>query len=366
MAGTYSYEKSRVERLRKLMSENRIDVVLVPPGPNFFYFSGFETETMERLALMIISQDDISIVSPKMLEEQIEKNSWIEDVRSWTDDENPYRIARNVISKLKPSQVAIDGTLPYFHYSPLFEKLRVRKTLGDSLLSSLRMIKDRDEIDRISTAVSRSEDALKATVDSISDEITEKGLASILEDNLLKKGLDRLAFTSIVASGENSSIPHHSATERKIRRYEPVVIDFGGRYHGYASDTTRTFFIDRATPEMEEIYEVTRNAQESTISQLNKDSTYGDADRIARGIIGGKGYGPRFIHRLGHGLGISVHEEPYLVPGNDRTIDENSVFTIEPGIYLPNKGGVRIEDTVRFSNGVCLPFNSFSKEINIL
>lgn len=366
MPGKYSYEKDRVDRLRKLMEEKKIDIALVPPGPNFFYFTGFETESMERLTLLLISRDGVTVISPKLIEEQIARNSWVENVVSWVDDQNPYRIARDEILEHKPSLLAIDGGLPYFHYSSLFEKLRVRKTLGDPYFSSLRMKKDSEEINRISEAISRSENALKATLDHINDEVTERDVAAILEDNMLKKGLDSVAFSSIVASGENSSVPHHSRSDRKIGRYEPIVIDFGGRYHGYASDTTRTLFIDRAPAEFEEIYEVTRSAQSAPIKQLGSDSTYAEADKIARGVIESKGYGKNFIHRLGHGLGISVHEDPYLVPSNTSKIDENSVFTIEPGIYLPGKGGVRIEDTVRFSHGQCLPFNNFSKELTLL
>lgn len=366
MAGVYSYEKDRVEKLRALMRQNGVDAFLIPPGPNFFYFSGLETEGMERLTLMVITGDDISVVAPKLMEEQLEEHTWIENIRSWTDDMNPYSVARNLISGGKPSLLAIDGSLPYFHYSPLFQRLRGRKVLGDGMLSTLRMIKDSSEIERISAAVSRSESALKRTLNDISDEITEKELATLLENNMMREGLDSLAFPTIVASGENSSVPHHSPTSRRINRYEPIVIDYGGRYRGYASDTTRTFFIDRAPGELEEIYEVTRNAQESTIKQLNRESTYADADRMAREVIDGKGYGSRFIHRLGHGLGISVHEEPYLVPSNTRLIDNDTIFTIEPGIYLPKKGGVRIEDTTRFAHGACVPFNSFSKELNLL
>lgn len=366
MGNSYFYEKQRIERLRELMEQNHIDVFLIPPGPNFFYFSGFETESMERLTLMVVTRNSVSVVSPKLMEEQLEENSWIENIRSWKDDEYPYRIARREISRAKPSLVAIDGALPYFHYSGLFERLRVRKVLGDRILSTLRMVKDSGEIEKISTAVGKSESALKRTVDYISDEITEKQLAARLDENMMAAGLDRPAFSSIVASGPNSSIPHHSPTGRRIGRYEPIVIDFGGRYQGYASDTTRTFFIDRASPEMEEIYEVTRNAQETTVKQLNSESTYADADHIAREAIAARGYGQNFIHRLGHGLGISVHEEPYLVPDNRNTLQENSVFTIEPGIYLPGKGGVRIEDTVQFSRKRCTPFNNFTREIGLL
>ena len=366
MTGTYFYQKKRVEKLRGLMSENGIGAFLVPPGPNFFYFTGFETETAERLALLFITMDDEYILCPKLMEEQVHLHSWIEDIRPWTDEQNPHKLARDYIAESRSPLVAIDGLMPYFHYAPLFHNSSSKEILGDSYTMSLRMVKDSEEMENISTAVRKSEEALKLTLDTVSEGVTEKFVAGRLQENYEKKGLDSPAFGSIVAAGENSSVPHHSPTDRQIKRYEPIVVDFGGRYNGYASDTTRTFFIDRATPEMEEIYDVTREAQVSTIEALNPETTYADADRIAREIIGRKGYGSKFIHRLGHGLGISVHEDPYLVPDNKQTILENSVFTIEPGIYLPGKGGVRIEDTVYFQGGKCTPFNKFPKGANYL
>ncbi len=366
MAGSFSFEKGRVERLRSLMSANRIDLTVIPPGPNFFYFSGFETEPMERLTLMLITDDEVSIVSPKMLEEQIEHGSWITDIRSWTDSDNPYRITEKIFSQVKPESIALDGALPYFQYYPLFQKSHHTTVPADSIISQLRMVKDDKEIENISRAISGSESALKQTLDQIHEGMPEKEVATILENNFLKNGLDRPAFSTIVASGENSSVPHHSPTEKKIGKKEPIVIDFGGSYHGYASDTTRTVFMGGATEEMERIYEVTREAQETAISELTGEHTYADADRIARDVIGRSGYGERFIHRLGHGLGISVHEDPYLVPTNTEKIGENTVFTIEPGIYLPGKGGVRIEETTLFRGGKCTPFNRFTKELTVL
>lgn len=366
MTGSYHYQKKRVEKLRELMSENRIDTFLVPPGPNFFYFTGFSTESHERLTLMFITMDGEYILAPKLMEEQLHLHSWVDDVRPWTDEENPHKLAKDYIEASRASLVAIDGVLPYFHYAPLFHNSSSKEILGDRFTMALRMEKDVEEMEYISTAVRKSEEALKLTLDHVSDEVTEKEVASRLHENYEKKGLDSPAFETIVAAGENSSVPHHSPTDRKINRYEPIIIDFGGRYRGYASDTTRTFYIDRATPEMEEIYEVDREAQVSTIEALNPETTYADADRIARDIISRKGYGNNFIHRLGHGLGISVHEDPYLVPDNRDPMKENSVFTIEPGIYLPGKGGVRIEDTVYFQSGECKPFNRFPKSINYL
>lgn len=363
MTGNFAYQKKRVEKLRELMDENRIDAFLVPTGPNFFYFTGFETESHERLTLMFITMDDQFILAPKLMEEQLHLHSWVEDVRPWTDEQNPHKMARDYLEKGNASLVAIDGLLPYFHYAPLFHNSSSKEILGDSYTMALRMVKDREELENISTAVRKSEEALKLTLDFVSDGVTEKAVAGKLQENFEKKCLDMPAFGSIVAAGENSSVPHHTPSDRKIARYEPIIIDFGGRYGGYASDTTRTFYIDRAKPDMEEIYEIDREAQETTIEALNPETTYADADKIAREVISRKGYGANFIHRLGHGLGISVHEDPYLVPDNKELMKENSVFTIEPGIYLPGKGGVRIEDTVYFQNGKCRPFNSFPKSI---
>lgn len=366
MAGSFSFEKERVRKLRSLMSEKGIDLTVIPPGANFFYFSGLETEPMERLTLMFVTEDDAVVVSPKMLEEQLEHESWVEDLRSWTDNDNPYSIAEEIISSTNPDTIAVDGSLPYFQYYPLFQKSTKRTVPAEEIISPLRMIKDREELDRISSAISGSEKALKQTIDILHDGMPERDVAAVLESNFLKNGLDGPAFSTIVAAGENSSIPHHSPTERKIKKGEPVVIDFGGRYKGYASDTTRTLFLGRPSPEMEEIYEINRKAQQTAISELSSSSTYADADRIARDVIEKGGYGERFIHRLGHGLGISVHEDPYLVPTNTERIANNTVFTIEPGIYLPGKGGVRIEDTTHFNNGRCMPFNRFTKEMTIL
>lgn len=366
MSGNFHFEKSRVEKLRNLMAENSVDLTVIPPGPNFFYFSGLETEPMERLTLMLVSSDDATVVSPKMLEEQVEHDTWISDIRSWTDSDDPYRITEDLISAVNPSKIAIDGSLPYFQYHPLFQESPVKTQPADGMIFSLRMVKDQEEIDRISKAVSGSEAALRKTLDDVSEGMTEKEVAAMLEGNFMRNGLDRIAFSSIVAAGENSSVPHHSPSERKIKKNEPIVIDFGGSYMGYASDTTRTVFLGSAPPEIEQIYEINREAQETAISELTGEHTYAGADRIARKVIEKGGFGPNFIHRLGHGLGISVHEEPYLFPGNSNRIGENVVFTIEPGIYLPGKGGVRIEDTTYFRNNKCIPFNKFPKELTVL
>ena len=366
MTDSFRYQKNRIEKLRNLMEENDVDAFLIPPGPNFFYFTGFQTESAERLAILIVTGETVSILSPLLMKEQIEGHSMVDEVRGWKDGEDPYRMANEMLETRKVKSIALDGHLPYFHYSKLFFMRKFREHLADEMFSKLRKVKDAEELNAISTAVLRSESALKETLGAITSGITEKELAGILGDNIKSAGLDEEAFPSVIAFGSNSAIPHHIPGERPLNHGEPMVIDFGGRFHGYASDTTRTLFLGEPSDKMLKIYEITRNAQERTVSDLNAESLYSDADRIARSVITEEGYGDRFIHRVGHGLGISVHEDPYLVPGNTEKIMEESVFTIEPGIYLSGTGGVRIEDTVTFRNGKCVSFNKFTKEITVL
>jgi Xaa-Pro aminopeptidase len=145
-----------------------------------------------------------------------------------------------------------------------------------------------------------------------------------------------------------------------------VLIDFGGKYMGYSSDTTRTCAYDKIQPGMKTIYEVVKDAQESALHGIKRDSTYASIDKTARDIITKSGYGKQFTHRVGHGLGIAVHEEPYLNSLNKQVIQKNAVFTIEPGIYLKGRGGVRIEDTVSFNGERAMPFNKLSKELAVI
>jgi Xaa-Pro dipeptidase len=179
-------------------------------------------------------------------------------------------------------------------------------------------------------------------------------------------GLAFPAFSSIVSFGKNAALPHHSPDETKLAKGDSIVIDFGGRYMGYASDTTRTFFWGNPGEEMVNIYNVVRLANQEVERNIDNRTTYASVDAMARSIIDEAGYGDRFIHRLGHGLGISVHEDPYLLPKNTERVLKNSVFTVEPGIYITGKGGVRIEDTNYFNGSGCITFNKLEKEITIV
>ncbi len=354
---------SRVAKVQKIMEQQGIASMLIPPGPDFFYFTGFETESMERLAVLVITPDRVVLVCPSLMKEQAEEATWVEEMEAWTDDEDPYAMLG---SFLPEGRCAIGGALPYSMLSGLRSVIKGKDILADAFTAPLRVAKEDAELQTIREAVMKSEAALLDTVPEISAGMTEIGLARILDSKMVDRGLQGPAFQTIVSAGANSAMPHHSPDSTVIKTGDMLVIDFGGRHNGYASDITRTFFLGKPDTQFERIYDLVREANEESRNSAGPESTYGGLDARARSVIEAGGYGKYFIHRLGHGLGISVHEDPYVVGRNQQSLIRNSVFTIEPGIYLPGRGGVRIEDTNYFDGSHCMAFNTLTREMQII
>lgn len=356
--------KDRIERLRRMMKESSIDAFLIPPGANFTYFTGMEVESMERLTLLVVDLQNTTVVCPSLMKEQVIEESPIRDLLPWKDDENPYSITRELI--IKSQNIAVEGTLQFFHLYELNRTVEKELLYRDDILTKLRIIKDENELSAIREAVKRSEKSLEVSIEKLVPGITEIQFSRILENEFFNQGLSGVAFSTIVSFGKNAAMPHHSPDNTKAKAGDSVVVDYGGRFDGYASDSTRTFFLGNPGERMLDVYETVKHANEDTRNMIGKDTTYAAMDVIARSIIEKKGYGKYFIHRLGHGLGLQVHEEPYLIPKNDYSVLKNSVFTIEPGIYIENLGGVRIEDTNYFNGSKCIAFNTMPRECVIL
>ncbi|MGC8562408.1 MAG: M24 family metallopeptidase [Thermoplasmata archaeon] len=358
--------KSRIRLLQKWMSKENINAVYLTPGDNFYYSTGFNADSMERLLAAVITQERSIMISPLMLEEQVGGTPWPGEVVTWKDGEDPYKRVLEVFTKNNIKTLAVERRISYSDVLR-FKKMGVRKfKFSDDVFNSWRIIKSKNEIEFIRTAVKSSEASYQKTLEEIHKGITEVELAGILEYNFKLHSLQSLAFESIVAFGENAGIPHHIPSDRKLRSGDVVLIDFGGKYMGYSSDTTRTCAYDKIQPKMRAVYGVVKEAQESALQNITRDSTYNSIDKTARDLITKRGYGEYFTHRLGHGLGIAVHEEPYLNSINKQIIQKGAVFTIEPGIYLKGVGGVRIEDTVTFDGKKAFPFNELSKELAII
>lgn len=217
--------------------------------------------------------------------------------------------------------------------------------LATNLLESLRIKKDQDEIIQIKKACEITSQSLWYLINDLRPGMTERQIAKKFWQNALDRGADALAFQTIVATGENSASPHHEPTGRVLQRGDLVTIDCGVSLNGYQSDMTRTVFISKSEPWQEEIYDAVRQAQEAAVKEAKIGVSAGQVDLKARLVISDAGFSDYFVHGTGHGVGLAVHEAPFITKGNEIQLDENYCFTVEPGVYLPGRGGVRIEDT---------------------
>ena len=238
---------------------------------------------------------------------------------------------------------------------------------AESVLSGLRIKKDESEIAAMRKAVQIAEAALKATLPSIKVGITEAQIASELTIQLLKAGSESaLPFEPIVASGSNSANPHAVPTERRLQKGDLLVIDWGATYQGYISDLTRSFAVGELTPEFAKIANSVYLANRAGCSKVKPGISAGEIDTATRKVISDAGYGSFFTHRTGHGIGMQAHEAPYIFSGNETPLEPGMSFTVEPGIYLPGKGGIRIEDNVVVTpNGVDV-LSSLDREIQVI
>ncbi|HHI01583.1 MAG: aminopeptidase P family protein [Thermococcus sp.] len=334
----------RMKRFLEYLEE--YDGALITPGSNLYYLTGMAPQaTEERLFLLVVNRDGESVlIAPKLYENEVE---W-KNVVFWRDEENPYGVLERVLSSLnlKSGKILVEDTMrasflihierflenyTFYPLSVVTKEMRMRK--GEK---EIRLMKKAAEI-----------------VDKVFYEIASRDLMGKSEKQvaleiefLIRELADDVAFPPIVASGKNAANPHHSPGERKIRHGDFVILDFGARYKGYCSDITRTVAIGHANEKLKEIYEIVKEAQERAFQSVREGIKAGDVDIAAREHIARKGYGEYFIHRTGHGLGLEVHEEPYISQASERILENSMTFTIEPGIYIPNLGGVRIEDDV--------------------
>ena len=329
--------KNRVQRVKERL-KGKADYLVLGPGSNMFYLTGFTEEPMERPILLILGEQDY-MIAPKMYEQQLSGLNL--EVRTYVDGEDPY----SLLQIKKGSSLAIDDQLwSMFLVSILNRFSPSDLILVSPLIAPIRSVKDEEEIGIMKEGLKIAEQSFMEFISRVKEGETECRLSQILEGIFRENGVTP-SFSTILTSGPNTAMPHLRCTERKVRKGEPVIVDFGIKYHGYSTDTTRVVTLGKPSQEVTKIWEIVHEAVVKA-----EESTYGlsgmKIDQRARGVIEGRGYGKYFIHRTGHGIGIDVHEFPYISPDNGDVIPRNSVFTIEPGIYIPEKFGIRIEDMV--------------------
>lgn len=340
----------RLQKLVSLMEERDFDGALISPGTNLYYLTGLHIhEAGERLTVLVVNADgEYRLLAPGLYENVIRNFP----VTFWRDGENPYDKLAWILAELHLSggRLLIEDTmradwlinvmkLGPFEFHPL-----------SSLVKELRMRKDKHEIEAMKHAAKAADRVFEELLSWDLLGMRERELALKIE-LALRELSDGISFEPIVASGENAANPHHAPGNRRLRKGDMVILDYGAKWNGYCSDITRTIALGRPNERLAEIYEVVKEAQENAYQAVREGVPAREVDSAARGTIARAGYTEYFTHRTGHGLGLDVHEEPYIGPDSGTVLENGMTFTIEPGIYIPGLGGVRIEDDVVVQEG---------------
>ncbi len=364
---------ARQRKLAQTLEAAGMDGLLLNPSTSLFYLSGIHFHLLERpvVALFTPNKPPIFILpeleAPKTssLPYEAQVFPYGENPQTW---ETAFREAfRN--AQIQPSKVGIEP-----HNLRVLELRLLEAALPQAqfvsaieCLASLRMVKDAHEMEAMQRAVQVAQQALLNILPSIRKGITERQLASELTYQLLRHGSDAtLPFSPIVAFGANSASPHAFQTDKALIPGDIIVIDWGANVDGYYSDLTRTFCLGEPDEEFVHIAEVVARANEAARARVAPQVTAGQVDLAARKVIEEAGYGVYFTHRTGHGLGLDIHEEPYIRSDNPLALTPGMTFTIEPGIYLPNRGGVRIEDNVVVTEDGCTSLSDLPRELWVI
>ncbi len=356
----------RIERLAAALDAHRIDGLAVVPGANLFYFAGLGFTTKLRLTLALFPRHGApALVLPRMELGRAERASAPFALFPWDDGEGPAAAldAAMAAAGLRGRQIGIeDNAMRIFELRAL-ELAGGHTQDATALVAELRSSKDAAELGAMRRAIVVVEDALRATIAQTRAGMTERQVASLWEGYIRAAGSEP-AFDTAVAAGPNGASPHHEKSDRPLQTGDLVVMDGGAYVDGYASDITRTIAVGPIDDELRRIYELTLAANGAGRAAAQRRGASGaQIDAAARAVIAAGGYGPQFLHRTGHGLGIEIHEPPFIVAGSDDPLAVGSVFTIEPGIYLAGRGGVRIEDDMMLTADGAETLTSFPREL---
>ncbi|NOZ06452.1 MAG: aminopeptidase P family protein [Chloroflexi bacterium] len=334
------------------MKKRGMAAVAMVPGPNFFYFTGLTLHRSERLTLALIRVDGrIAFFLPALERTQTENAPHKRfEVFTYSDSEGPDQALLKLAGKmdLQNRVLGIEFRGMWVGEERALQQAAggISITPADELFMDLRMIKDDDELTAMRQAIRIAEAALSDTVGEMAAGQTEREIATRLQVALTRHGSDPLPFLPIVVAGPNAASPHALPGDRPIRAGDIVTIDCGASWGGYASDITRNVAVGEITEELEHIHSIVWQANGAGRAAVRPGIPAEDVDAATRAVIEEAGYGAYFTHRTGHGLGLDIHEPPYVVGGNRAPLRAGMTFTIEPGIYLPGLGGVRIEDDV--------------------
>lgn len=363
--------EDRLDRAQKAAREAGIDALLVSSGADLRYLTGYRATPLERLTCLVLPTDG----EPRLVVPALERPAALASpvgelglrVVSWQETDDPYELTAGLL----PSGLAVVGVDNHMWAEKVLALAaavpHARQVLAGSVLRELRMRKSASEVTALREAAAAIDRVHAAMGEWLRPGRTEREVGRDIADAIVAAGHERVDFV-IVASGPNGASPHHELSERVIASGDPVVVDIGGTMpEGYCSDSTRTYVAGSSAPSaFAAYYAVLLRAQQAQCAHVRPGVSAASVDGVGRDLIADAGYGPAFLHRTGHGIGLETHEDPYIVAGNELKLEPGMVFSIEPGIYLEGRHGARIEDIVVCTDDGGERLNTTSRELVVL
>lgn len=347
------------------MASRHLGALYVTKPVSIAYLTGFEANPHERLMAMTIRADGATLIVPALEEQNAKLHASNAEVVAWRDGEDAYELVSRSVGAL--SEIGVEKD----HLTLLAAEQLTSRTGAVELvdvgpeLRGLRLTKHEDEVEKLQRAADITDDAYERVVVRLRIGQSEIDVALMIASAIGDLG-GALAFRPLVQSGPNSAQPHFEPSGRKLAPGDLVLLDFGGAFGGYKADTTRMAVVGEPDGKQREIHELVLAAHDAAIATVRAGVTTGEVDAAARRVIEAGGYGPQFFHRIGHGLGLEDHEDPSMDPGSDRVLEAGMVFTIEPGVYIPGWGGVRIEDDVVVEEGGCRVLTKADRSLRVI
>ncbi len=358
--------QARVTKLQQLAQREQIAAFVVAPSASLFYLAEFSMGLSERPAFLVVpATGDSFFCCPAFEADRVRRSSGITDLLTYTDEVGPAGLVPGLKQRLTPGRIAFEfRSCRLLEYDVVLQAAQpIELVDARPYLAELRMAKDAVE----RRAMQRAADAVNAMLDGLKTAIapgrTEEELLTAAVANMKQLYPEaKVAFATIVC-GERTALPHASISDRAMQPGDLVMADIGAMIDGYVSDITRTFATGPLDEELNRAYELVLEANAAARAAVKPGMMASELDEIARQVIRDGGFGQYFTHRLGHGLGLEVHEEPYIVAGNDLVLKPGHAFTIEPGIYLPGKGGIRVEDDVILTEDGVHTLTSYQRDL---
>ncbi|WP_163653351.1 Xaa-Pro peptidase family protein [Listeria sp. PSOL-1] len=360
--------EKKINLLQNWLEKEQAEVAFITNPENIAYFAGFHSDPHERvLGLAVFSNETPFLFTPGLEVEEAKRSGFNHAIYGYSDTENPFEIITQQIQNRAKSitKIAIEKShMNVGYYEQLAKSFPNANFIDiENKIQMTRLVKTKDEIKILKEAALLADEAIQIGINEIAAGKTEAEIVAKIDYEMRKKGVSGMSFETMVLTGKNGASPHGTPGDTQIQKGDFVLFDLGVVHKGYCSDTTRTIAFGEISTQQKEIYDTVLKAQLAAIEKVKAGAKAKEIDLAARKIIRDSGYGDYFPHRLGHGLGMGVHEFPSITETNEMLLTENMVFTIEPGIYVPGVAGVRIEDDIVVTENGYEILTEFPKEL---